>query len=121
MDRRVGPLYVPKQESRIARWSAGLFRTRHGPIERIDGPTLWKPVAAAGVAFPVTLLVSASGGFAGFASLVLVALVAAAMHVAILIALGTEADDRAMLSTMGDAMKRLGQRPAQTCRTRREV
>ncbi|HQR40440.1 MAG TPA: polysaccharide biosynthesis C-terminal domain-containing protein [Blastocatellia bacterium] len=78
---------------------------------RIYAWALWKPVAAAGIAYSAALLLSVACGTVGLGSVVLVGSVATMVYVGALVAFGAEHDDRAVLSMMRKAAQRLCRRP----------
>lgn len=73
---------------------------------RTHGRVIWKPFAAALVAFPAAVGVSMVLPSGGLVSLVTIAATAATLYLAILIALGIEPHDRALLSAFGRVLQR---------------
>ncbi len=73
---------------------------------RTHGTAIWKPIVAAIVALPAAVGVSMVLPSGGMAALVAIAATAAVIYLAILIALGIEAHDRALLSAVACVLQK---------------
>ena len=73
---------------------------------RTRGRSIWKPIAAALVAFPAAVVVSMVLPYGGMLSLAAVAATAATLYLTILVALGIEPHDRALLSSFARVLQR---------------